>query len=227
MNGVNSRQKATHKLKGGTISIEGNKFRLPLVYAFDMRTGDGIDMLIDISFIRSMNGGIQIEGNEITFYKKVTKIQTTPQTEVTNVAIEELELDEYIYHEVQNDTLFTKEEGTNLHEEFRPILDRLKQQGYVGENPLLHWKKNQELCRIEVINPEITIQDKPPKNITPAMEASFKRHIDALLKLEVIRPSSSRHRTMAMIVNSGTTVDLKTGKETKGINTLLKRIGSF
>ncbi|GJV70066.1 Orf y [Tanacetum coccineum] len=48
------------------------------------------------------------------------------------------------------------------------------------------------------------------------MEASFKKHIDSLLKLGVIRPSKSRHRTMAMMVNSGTTVDPATGVETKG-----------
>ncbi|GJY12097.1 retrotransposon protein, putative, ty3-gypsy subclass [Tanacetum coccineum] len=48
------------------------------------------------------------------------------------------------------------------------------------------------------------------------MEASFKKHIDSLLKLGVIRPSKSRHRTMAMMVNSGTTVDPTTEIETRG-----------
>ncbi|GKC15007.1 retrotransposon protein, putative, ty3-gypsy subclass [Tanacetum coccineum] len=48
------------------------------------------------------------------------------------------------------------------------------------------------------------------------MEASFKKHIDSLLKLEVIRPSNTRHRTMAMMVNSGTSIDPATGAEVKG-----------
>lgn len=54
------------------------------------------------------------------------------------------------------------------------------------------------------------------KQVTLEMEKSFKAHIDQLLKLKVIRPSKSRHRTMAFIVKSGTSVDPVRGKETKG-----------
>ncbi|GKE32294.1 hypothetical protein Tco_1451616, partial [Tanacetum coccineum] len=91
-----------------------------------------------------------------------------------------------------------------------------------------------------------------PKKIISAkagMEDSFKKHVDSLLKIGVIRPSKSRHRTMAMIINSGTTIDLVIGREVKGkenmvfnykslndntyneqyslpgINTIIKRIG--
>lgn len=54
------------------------------------------------------------------------------------------------------------------------------------------------------------------KQVTLEMEKSFKAHIDQLLKLKVIRPRKSRHRTTAFIVKSGTSVDPVTGKETKG-----------
>nr|GEW40722.1 hypothetical protein [Tanacetum cinerariifolium] len=145
----------------------------------------------------SMKGGIRIEGDEITIYKKVTKIKTSNQTEIAEIA--ELE--------------------------------------------------NGELCKLDIINPDITIEDRPLKHVTPAMEDSFRRHVDSLLKIGAIRPSKSRHRTMAMIVNSGTTIDPVTGKEVKGkermvfnykslndntykdqyslpgINTIIKRIG--
>ncbi|GKD82192.1 Orf y [Tanacetum coccineum] len=81
------------------------------------------------------------------------------------------------------------------------------------------------------------------------MEDLFRKHVDSLLKIGAIRPSKSRHRTMAMIVNSGTTIDPVTGREVKGkermvfnykslndntykdqyslpgINTIIKRIG--
>ncbi|KAJ3705004.1 hypothetical protein LUZ61_008709 [Rhynchospora tenuis] len=57
--------------------------------------------------------------------------------------------------------------------------------------------------------------DKPLKHITPAMNEQFNKHIQALLKIGVIRPSKSRHRTMAMMVNSGTSIDPKTGQEVK------------
>ncbi|GJT48742.1 hypothetical protein Tco_0974899 [Tanacetum coccineum] len=83
------------------------------------------------------------------------------------------------------------------------------------------------------------------------MEDLFRKHIDSLLKIGAIRPSKSRYRTMAMIINSGTTNDLVTGREVKGkervvfnykslndntyrdqyslpgINTIIKRIGDF
>nr|GEY11328.1 reverse transcriptase domain, reverse transcriptase zinc-binding domain protein [Tanacetum cinerariifolium] len=54
---------------------------------------------------------------------------------------------------------------------------------------------------------DITIEDRPLKHVTPAMEDSFKKHVDSLLEIGAIRPSKSRHITMAMIVNSGTTID--------------------
>ncbi|GJW38295.1 hypothetical protein Tco_0064140 [Tanacetum coccineum] len=81
------------------------------------------------------------------------------------------------------------------------------------------------------------------------MEDSFGKHVDSLLKIGDIRPCKSRHQTVAMIVNSGTTINPVTGREVKGkermvfnykslndntykdqyslpgINTIIKRIG--
>ncbi|KAF3787427.1 Polyprotein P3 [Nymphaea thermarum] len=48
------------------------------------------------------------------------------------------------------------------------------------------------------------------------MKESFKGHISSLLKVGVIRPSQSQHRTTAIIVYSGTTQDPKTGEVKKG-----------
>nr|GEU77534.1 retrotransposon protein, putative, Ty3-gypsy subclass [Tanacetum cinerariifolium] len=138
---------ATHRIKQGSFLIEGNKFKIPLIYAFDMRDRNGSKALL---------------------------------------------------------------------EQFKPVIDRLKHQVYIGEEPLKHWKKNGKLCKLDIINPDITIEDRPLKHVTPAMEDSFKKHVDSLLKIDAIRPSKSRHRTMAMIINSGTTIDPVTGKEIKG-----------
>ncbi|GJY49036.1 Orf y, partial [Tanacetum coccineum] len=216
VNGLNSKQPAKHKVKAGTFAIEGNKFRIPLIYAFDMKINDGIQMLIGTNFIRAMQGGIRIEGDEITIYKKVTKFKTTNQAEITQVAIEELEMDELEYQATTEEVAFHQEVGSEFRRKFEPVIKDLKSQGYIGEEPLKHWKKNGELCKLDIINPDITIEDKPLKDITPAMEASFKKHIDGLLELGVIRPSKSRHRTMAMMVNSGTSIDPVTGAEIKG-----------
>nr|GEW44778.1 ORFIII-like polyprotein [Tanacetum cinerariifolium] len=203
-NGLNSRQRATHKIKQGYFLIEGNKFRIPLIYAFDMN-----------------------DSNEIA----------------------ELEVNEEKFLEINESIYFNQEGSKAFLEQFKPVIERLKHQGYIGEEPLKHRKKNGELYKLDIINPVITIEDRPLKHVTPAMEDSFRRHVDSLLKIGAIRPSKSRHRTMAMIVNSRTIIDPVMGKEVKGkermvfnykslndntykdqyslpgINTIIKRIG--
>lgn len=216
INGLNSQQEARHKVRQGYFSIEGNKFRMPLIYVLDMTINDGIQMLIGVNFLRSMQGGIRIEGDEITIYKKVTKFKTSSHIEVSQVAIEELGMDEIEYQMLAVHETIYKAISPSFVNKFNPILDRLKKQGFIGEDPLKHWKKNGELCKLDIINPDVTIEDKPLKDVTPAMEAAFIKHIKALLQIGVIRESKSRHRTRAMFVNSGTTVDLVTGKEIKG-----------
>ncbi|KAJ3691568.1 hypothetical protein LUZ61_020732 [Rhynchospora tenuis] len=145
-------------------------------------------------------------------------------------------------------TIATKSES--FREKFKPLLDRLKEQGYIGDNPLQHWSKNLVTCKLDIINPDVTIQDKQLKHVTLAMKEQFDKHVQALLKIGVIRPSKSRHRTTAMMVNSGTSIDPKTGAEIKGkermvfnyrtlndnthkdqyslpgINTILKKVGN-
>ncbi|GKB46079.1 Orf y [Tanacetum coccineum] len=246
-NGLNSRQQATHRIKQGSFLIEGNKFKIPLIYAFDMNDSNGIELLIGANFLRSMKGGIRIEGDEITIYKKVTRIKTSNQTEVAEIA--ELEVNEEEFLEINESIYFNQEGSKAFLEQFKPVIERLKHQGYIGEEPLKHWKKNGELCKLDIINPDITIEDRPLKHVTPAMEDSFKKHVDSLLKIGAIRPSKSRHRTMEMIVNSGTTIDPATRREIKGkermlfnykslndntykdqyslpgINTIIKRVG--
>ncbi|GKA74780.1 Orf y [Tanacetum coccineum] len=145
---------------------------------------NGIEMLIGANFLRSMKGGIRIEGDEITIYKKVTKIKTSNQTEIAEIA--ELEVS-------VNDSR-------------------------------VHWRRTSQalekdmvnLCKLDISILDVTIEDKLLKHVTPAMEDLFRKHVDSLLKIGAIRPSKSRHRTMAMIVNSGTTIDPATGREIKG-----------
>ncbi|KAJ3685689.1 hypothetical protein LUZ61_014853 [Rhynchospora tenuis] len=252
INGVNSQQTANKKLKGGTMSIEENKFRIPFTYAFPMLQRDGIQMLLGCNFIRAMQGGLRIEGQMVTFYKNVTTIATKVDAEVASMAeIAELDLSELEYMEIQRSTAYSiGDQSESFREKFKPLLDRLKEQGYIGDNPLQHWSKNQVTCKLDIINPDVTIQDKPLKHVTPAMKEQFDKHVQALLKIGVIRPSKSRHRTMAMMVNSGTSIDPRTGAEIKGkermvfnyrtlndnthkdqyslpgINTILKKVGN-
>ncbi|KAJ1690006.1 hypothetical protein LUZ63_014161 [Rhynchospora breviuscula] len=189
-------------------------------------------------------------GQNVTFYKNITTIATIVDAEVVQAAIPELVLSGSEYIEVRKAVAYHQEqESQQFKERFRLLLDRLKEQGFIGENPLKHWSNNQVTCSLDIINPDLQIQDKPLKHVTPQMKEQFEKHTKALLQLGVIRPSKSRHRTMAIMVNSGTTIDPITGKEIKGkermvfnyrslndnthkdqyslldINTILKKVG--
>ncbi|KAI0498886.1 hypothetical protein KFK09_019784 [Dendrobium nobile] len=230
--------------------IGDNKFRIPQIYCFDMSSKDGIQMLLGCNFLRSLNGGVRIEGNMITFYKEITPVYTTPDLEILAKQAAEEELNYDLYTSLQPEWAYKNIDVNPFLEKFQSLLQRLKNNGYIGDDPIKHWSKNQVTCKLDIINPDLTIQDKPLKHVTPLMQKQFKRHIEELLKLKVIKPSTSRHRTMAMIVNSGTSIDPVTGTEVKGkermvfnyrsvndntykdqyslpgINTLLKKIGN-
>ncbi|CAD5192308.1 unnamed protein product, partial [Musa acuminata subsp. malaccensis] len=141
-----------------------------------------------------MQGGVRIEGNMVTFYKNLTTINTLPYIP-TVAAIEELDLEEDDYIQIQA---------------------ALKAQGYIGEDPLKHWGKNKITCKLEIKNQDFVVEDKPLKHLTPQAKEAFSKHVKALLDIGVIRPSKSKHRTTAIIVNSGTTIDPITGTEKKG-----------
>ncbi|GJT25513.1 hypothetical protein Tco_0895450 [Tanacetum coccineum] len=112
-----------------------------------------------------MKGGIRIEGDEITIYKKVTRIKTSNQIEIIEIA--ELEVSEEEFLEINESIYFNQEGSKAFLEQFKPVIDRLKQQGYIREDPLKHWKKHGELCKLDIINPDITIEDRPLKHVTP------------------------------------------------------------
>ncbi|AVA17861.1 polyprotein [Birch leaf roll-associated virus] len=215
-NGINSSQVARKRMKPGKMIIEGHSFKAPFIWAIQMTTF-GIDMLIGCNFLRAMEGGLRIEGLEVTFYKNVTTIKTTMEPEKI-LAVEEeeslefLELEEQAFHIATG----SPEVRQQFQEKCRPLMEELKTQGFIGEKPLQHWSLNRIQCKLDIINPHLTIECRPLKHVTPAMKDQFKRHTDQLLKLGVIRPSSSRHRTMAIIVQSGTSIDPKTGKEIRG-----------
>ncbi|GJT90667.1 hypothetical protein Tco_1079512 [Tanacetum coccineum] len=109
---------------------------IPLIYAFDMNDNNGIEMLIGANFLRSMKGGIRIEGDEITIYKKVPGIKTSNQTEIAEIA--ELEVGEEEFLEINESIYFNQEGSKAFLEQFKPVIDRLKHQGYIGEEPLKH-----------------------------------------------------------------------------------------
>nr|GEV58968.1 TPA: orf y [Tanacetum cinerariifolium] len=174
---------------------------------------EALEPLTRANLLKSMKGGIRIKGDEITIYKKVTRIKASNQTEIAEIT--ELEVGEEEFLEINESLYFNQEGSKSFLEQFKPVIERLKHQGYIKEEPLKHWKKNGKLYKLDIINPDIIIENQPLKHVTPAMEDSFKKHVDSLLEIGAIRPSKSRHKTMAMIINSGTTIDPTTGREIK------------
>ncbi|KAJ1687206.1 hypothetical protein LUZ63_018596 [Rhynchospora breviuscula] len=140
INVVNSSQIANQKFKGGMMAIEENRFHIPFTYAFPMEQRDGIQMLIGYNFIRAMQAGLRIEGQMVTFYKNITTIATKVDAEmVASAVIEELNLSKLEYFEIQRIASYScGEQSQKFREKFRPLLERLKEQGYIGENPPQH-----------------------------------------------------------------------------------------
>ncbi|GJU82392.1 hypothetical protein Tco_1284757 [Tanacetum coccineum] len=104
---------------------------------------DGIQMLIGTNFIRAMQGGIRIEGDEITIYKKITKFKTSNQAEICQVAIDELEMDELEYQATVEESVFHQETNPEFKEKFEPIVvKRDNDQGFhqvVMEEESIPW----------------------------------------------------------------------------------------
>lgn len=95
INELNSKQRSKNKLKNGMWDIGGNRFIIPFTYSLPMNIRDGIDILVGCNFIRANAGGMRIEGNDVTFYKNVARIDTRPRAEHAKaLEVEGLELAE-------------------------------------------------------------------------------------------------------------------------------------
>ena len=137
VNGINSRTEVKEKLKGGMMVIGENRFRIPFTYSFPMNMKDGVEMLIGCNFIRAMQGGLRIEGNIVTFYKNVTAIVTKTETEVADVAIQELDLNDLEYIEIKESVYLNYGiKNEKFEKRFSSLLKRLEELGYIGNEPL-------------------------------------------------------------------------------------------
>ncbi|GMN37435.1 hypothetical protein TIFTF001_042642 [Ficus carica] len=89
-----------------------------------------------------MYGGVRIKGNEVTFYKNLTRINTSPEV---SIGFLEEEVDEEEYLKIQEAVICNIGESRETFvRRFQPLLDELKEAGYIGDNPLQHWQKNDE-----------------------------------------------------------------------------------
>ncbi|CAL5429333.1 unnamed protein product [Camellia sinensis] len=216
-NGLNSKSKANKKLKGGKMYIGDNWFRIPYTYSFPFCLGGRIQMIIGCNFIRAMYGGVRIEGDNVTFYKNVITIQTRQTVNLLEGLEEEEDFPTDHYYDPSTEWIFHSEKiSPGFEQKFSETIMKLKNYGIIGDDPMKYWSRNQITCKLDLKNPDFTINDRPMKHVTPSMKESFSKHIEQLLQLKVIRASKSRHRTTAFIVNSGTYIDPVTKEERRG-----------
>ncbi|KAI9095065.1 hypothetical protein K1719_026529 [Acacia pycnantha] len=168
---------------------------------------DRTQLILGKNFLDSAGGGYLCLGNEFIILKHVDRIITSPISKNVDFQVLEEEIEILEDSECVQDWLcFNLGRLTDFENQMTPLLNRLQQLQVIGDNPTALWEKNRITCKLEIINPDLTIQDKP---IIPSLaeQQAYQKHIDSLLQIGVIRPSQSRHRTMAFIVYSGTTVN--------------------
>ncbi|XP_028070385.1 uncharacterized protein LOC114272882 isoform X1 [Camellia sinensis] len=197
--------------------IGDNWFRIPYTYSFPFCLGGRIQMIIGCNFIRAMYGGVRIEGDNVTFYKNVITIQTRQTVNLLEGLEEEEDFSIDHYYDPSTEWIFHSEKiSPGFEQKFSATMEKLKNYGIIGDDPMKYWSRNQITCKLDLKNPDFTINDRPMKHVTPSMKESFSKHIEQLLQLKVIRASKSRHRTTAFIVNSGTYIDHVTKEEKRG-----------
>nr|GFA21505.1 zinc finger, CCHC-type [Tanacetum cinerariifolium] len=67
-----------------------------------------------------------------------TKPKVRKVAEITQAAINELEMDELEYQATTEEVAFHQEVGSEFRKQFKPVIEDLKEQGYIGEEPLKH-----------------------------------------------------------------------------------------
>lgn len=165
-NGINSKSKANKKLKGGKMYIGDNWFRIPYTYSFPFHLGGRIQMIIGCNFIRSMHGGVRIEGDSVTFYKNVITIQTRQSVNLLEEEQDEdFILDHYYDSPSPLEWIFhsSNAPGTNFEMRYSKVMNQLHTCGIIGEDPMKLWSANKITCKLDLKNPDFVINDRPMK----------------------------------------------------------------
>nr|AFO11495.1 polyprotein [Sugarcane bacilliform virus] len=203
ISGVNSVTYLDKQVKDGAKLWAGSSwFRLPLTYVGDMHMGEK-HKANRMQFSAILSRRSQTGRRTVTFYKYISSIQAN----------------EFLQAEAEEMNIATSEGGfidRPFMSKNKKLIEEMKEQGYMGEDTLKHWEKNKVKCKIELINPDLIIKDKPITMLTIQTKEAMRKHVDALLARGVIRKSTSPHRTNAFIVESGTSVDPITKKEIRG-----------
>jgi len=113
---------------------------------------------------------------------------------------EDLESIDYCLDDTMDSFSSIKISKTITFDNIQQILDRLNKTSIIGEDPTKFWDRDPITCKLNIINPDLIIKTKDIQFNNWEQE-ECRMHIDHLLKLKVIAPSESPHRSPAFIVN--------------------------
>lgn len=82
------------------------------------------------------------------------------------------------------------------------LVSRLEKLEIIEENPTKYWERDKVYCKLNIINPNLTIKAQDFKYTNWKIK-ECAMHIKQLLDLGVIQRSTSRHITPTFIVNKG------------------------
>ena len=179
---------------------------MPLTYVVPIQMTDHTKLVLGMNFIDSWKGGINIEQGRVSFYKKTDIVNTFPLSKPPCEYLKTIDEDlEYNESQWFNLTGFNNkridQEKTGLIRDHKLLnkIRKLEQTDIFREDPTKAWSKSQVTCKLDIINPDISISCKIVAP-SPADEEDFKKQIEKLLQIKVIQPSKSRHRSNAFLV---------------------------
>lgn len=151
-----------------------------------------------MNFIRQQSGGIIVQEDLVTIFKKSDVICTTPFVKDTISCLEGVGL------------LYDKEEDYEMQKEYNqlepskrklePVIEDLKIDRTIGEYPIKNINRTKDECVLQIINLKIRLT-YPVIKATPYEQEEFNIHINDLKQLVIIEEMQSPHRTRAFIVN--------------------------
>jgi len=125
---------------------------------------------------------------------------STKSSEKCDCMKEDLEFIDYCPDDTMDSFSSIKIPKTITFDNIQQILDRLNKTSIIGEDPTKFWDRDPITCKLNIINPDLIIKTKDIQFNNWEQE-ECRMHIDHLLKLKVIAPSESPHRSPAFIVN--------------------------
>lgn len=108
-----------------------------------------------------------------------------------------------------------KKSKANHKEKLDELIQLAETTQIIGEDPIKHWERNKILAHLDIKNSDFNIRTQKIE-YTPTYREEFEKQVEKLLKLEVIRDSNSRHRSLAFMVRNH--AEVKRGKTRMVIN---------